>query len=250
VIYLDEDLPNHWKVFKAGIQFGPTGPALVLSLHVAAIGYARKYLTDGFVPLEFFSLNRLMPNALDVAKVMASRRVRLFKVCRGGYRIHDFHDWNVSASEIKDKRASDRARKQKQRARHKNVTPPVTPPVTAGHGEQVTGGVTPAVRVDSGGHQSLITNHVQAVQAGGFAADTFPQGCGNLGGGACQELEALDQATKKQLLKMAFVVLDNEPEGEFADWREGLKRMLARHGFTADPIAIADALEDALRARA
>lgn len=155
MVYLDEDLPNHPKIFRAGAHFGPTGPAMVLALHVACIAYARKFLTDGFVPTLFFSRNALVPGlchtksramshelstnvtrthdelptnfsesdyeplALAVANVMARRGIKLLHKRAGGFWVHDFDKWNQNASVIKKKR--EQARDRKRRSRQSKV---------------------------------------------------------------------------------------------------------------------------------
>jgi hypothetical protein len=50
----------------------------------------------------------------DVAKVLVDRRVRLWHRAHGGYRIHDFLQWNKPASEIKEMQEHERVKKAKQ----------------------------------------------------------------------------------------------------------------------------------------
>lgn len=231
MVYLDEDLPNHPKVFRAGITLGPTGPALVLALHVACIAYARKYLTDGFVPIEFFATNSLIPKAIDVAKAMASRRVKLLEPCRGGYRIHDFHEWNKKACDIKEKRESDRLRKQRQRSRHSG---PVTQGVTVGQVEDVTVGL----RADSRGHESLIPSHdqKQEKEPQRLRRDpSFPQ--------------PVENPTDAQLTKLAHTVVDEHPNDQFTDHKESLKAACSRKRFVCDAERIGKTLESVLAQR-
>jgi len=117
VIYLDEKLPTHPKIFKAGAMLGPDGPAQALALFVAGIGYAREHLTDGYLPDGFVSSCGLVQTPQSVAKALASRSVRLWHRRRGGYQIHDFEDWNRKASQVKEKREKERQRKASWRAR-------------------------------------------------------------------------------------------------------------------------------------
>lgn len=101
-----DDLPSHPKILRAGEALGPHGVARVLALYVSAIGYARTHMTDGFVP-NFFLGSKSNARA---AEVMSWSSVGLFRRVRGGYQIHDFHDFNRSANEEKDFRAKERAR--------------------------------------------------------------------------------------------------------------------------------------------
>jgi hypothetical protein len=116
VLYLDDHLPTHPKIFKAGARLGQDGPALALALFVAGLSYAREHLTDGFVPDQFVASCGLVQTPQSVARVLSSRAVRLWHKTRGGYQIHDYHDWNQKASEVKEKREADRRRKAAQRA--------------------------------------------------------------------------------------------------------------------------------------
>lgn len=127
MIYLDDKLPTHPKIFKAGAMLGKHGPAQAFSLFVAGIGYAREHLTDGFLPDQFVTSCPLVGEAKEVAKALADRRVKLWHRTRGGYVIHDFHEWNKKASEIKEKRARDRRRKTSGTNGHATVNPDLIP---------------------------------------------------------------------------------------------------------------------------
>jgi hypothetical protein len=115
VIYLDELLPSHKKILKAGTLIGEArgGRLSALGLFVAAIAYARLYLTDGVVPEEYL---------LEVGKsrdvIEALRKVRLLKKVSGArYQIHDFHQWNKSAEQIEHEREVTRNRLRRFRGK-------------------------------------------------------------------------------------------------------------------------------------
>jgi hypothetical protein len=116
VIYVDDRLPRHPKIFRAGERLGTNGPAQALALFIAGLAYAREHLTDGFIPYEFVSSCGLVQTPQSVAGVLCSRTVRLWHRTRGGYLIHDYGDWNLKASEIKRKREKERIKKAAQRA--------------------------------------------------------------------------------------------------------------------------------------
>ena len=128
MLYIDDRLPRHPKILKAGQHLGRNGPAQVLAVYVAGLAYAREHLTDGFLPAGFVnSLVVLVQTPQDVINAMVSRGVGLWHRVPGGYRIHDYHDWNDKAASIKEKRDKWRAKKAAQRreetGRFQNVSP-------------------------------------------------------------------------------------------------------------------------------
>jgi hypothetical protein len=127
VLYIDDKLPTHPKILKAGSRLGENGPAHALALFLAGLAYAREQLTDGFIPDQFVVGCPLVRRPLDVARVLADRRVSLWHKVRGGYLIHDYHDWNDKAQVLKDKRQKAREKKARQRAAAAAASPPVSP---------------------------------------------------------------------------------------------------------------------------
>lgn len=119
MLYVDDKLPRHPKIFKAGAMLGDNGPAQALALFMDGLSYAREHLTDGFIPDKFVSSCGLVQTPQSVAKALSSRSVKLWHRVRGGYRIHDYHDWNKKASEIKKKRREERDKKRAQRETEK-----------------------------------------------------------------------------------------------------------------------------------
>jgi len=132
MLYVDDKLPRHPKIFKAGAFLGKSGPAQALALYMDGLSYAREHLTDGFIPDQFVANCALVGCPLDVAKALADRRVRLWHRVRGGYRIHDYHHWNKNASEIKEKREAERKKKALQRAGKDGATNVVSRDVSPG----------------------------------------------------------------------------------------------------------------------
>lgn len=117
---LTDNIAQHPKIVRAGeLLGGPDGRAKALALYVAAIGYARHFLTDGFVPDAWLGTNGTVEQGRDVAKIFTDRRVRLFHRRAGGYVIHDFVEINGNAHAIKEKREKERARIAAFRARQK-----------------------------------------------------------------------------------------------------------------------------------
>lgn len=115
MLYLDDKLPSHPKILKAAAKLGPNGYALALSMYVVGLGYAREHLTDGFIPTKFVTSCGHFQTPQSIANVLCSRTIRLWHRKPGGYQIHDYHDWNRKAKDVKEKREKDRIKKQRQR---------------------------------------------------------------------------------------------------------------------------------------
>jgi hypothetical protein len=106
---LDDALIDHQKIFDAGAALGRNGPALALALYSLGLMYANKHLTDGFLSEAVVRNFRHVDDPLRVAGALT--KVALFERVSGGFKIHDFHDYNPSARSVKDKRKEDRRRK-------------------------------------------------------------------------------------------------------------------------------------------
>jgi len=118
---LADTLAEHPKIVLAGTLLGVvTGRSEALAMYVAAIGYSRHYITDGFISDAWISELRWISSGEAVAKALSAPRVCLWKRVKGGYRIHDFHHWNAKASDIKQKRLSERQRLAAHRTAKRN----------------------------------------------------------------------------------------------------------------------------------
>jgi hypothetical protein len=116
MLYLDDRLLTHPKILKAGDLLGTGGASRALHLYVLGIGYARANLTDGFIPRSFISSCGVVSKSSFVAKALSARGIGLWRKVRGGYVIHDYHDYNPKAVTVKKNRAADRLRKTLERA--------------------------------------------------------------------------------------------------------------------------------------
>lgn len=115
-----DTLATHPKFLTAGRLIGtPSGVGEAIALYVAAVGYSRHFMTDGKVSADFISHSVVAADPERVAKVLADKRVRLWHVVPGGYRIHDYHDWNDKARDVKQKRQAEAARVRDFRKRSK-----------------------------------------------------------------------------------------------------------------------------------
>lgn len=115
---LRDDIAHHRKFLLAGKLIGGlAGPSRALALYVAAIGFARDGLTDGVIPDEFVDKFWLDSRPKSVAKALTSRRVQLFHRIKGGYRIHDFHEYNGDAEKLRQQRELARERQRRHRVK-------------------------------------------------------------------------------------------------------------------------------------
>lgn len=178
-VRIDEDFVQHPKV----VQVGPFGVAL----QVAALCYANRNLTDGFVPYGavrmLLDFNRIGENIGEKVELwsevgamnIASRLVEagLWEEVEDGFQIHDFEDYQPSRQDVLAEREKTRDRVAKHRAAKRKgnaagnsrsnavtnapVTPPPVPvPVPLNHGvvsegdtEEIAEGVLTVVEFDA-----------------------------------------------------------------------------------------------------
>lgn len=115
---LEDNIAHHPKFLLAGqLIGGPAGASRALALWVAAIGYARAGLTNGVVHDAFVTKFALDSDPKKVANALSSRRVRLFHRVKGGYKVHDFTEYNGTADKLRYQRELAKARKRRQRAK-------------------------------------------------------------------------------------------------------------------------------------
>src|SRR6478735_2915490 len=103
-------------MFAAARHLGRRGHARAFGVYMAGLCYANGHLTDGFLAesvVESFKIDR---TPKEVAAVLAFPDVGLWEVVAGGWRIHDYHQFNPKAADVKDKLAADRDRKREERA--------------------------------------------------------------------------------------------------------------------------------------
>jgi hypothetical protein len=107
-VRIDEEFPRHPKVVKAG----PLG----MAMHVAALCYCNQYLTDGFVPraivaglidLSGIGMRQWMGEVAGGGEdatwelvVQDLEAAGLWEREQGGWRIHDYHDYQPSREHV------------------------------------------------------------------------------------------------------------------------------------------------------
>ena len=108
-VRIDDGLVDHPKVLSAGALLGRYGVARALAVYIEGLTYAGRKLTDGALLTAVVRQFKTDPRPLAVAKVLTD--VGLWEVTPNGFQVHDYHDFNPSADEVKKKRAKDRHRK-------------------------------------------------------------------------------------------------------------------------------------------
>jgi len=112
---LDDELLDHPKLAAAGRELGRNGRCLALGFYTYALMWCNRHLSDGLLPVEIVeTFSGFVVDPLRVAEAL--QRAGLFDTHERGYRIHDYGEYNPSASEIKAKRKYERNKKRAQRA--------------------------------------------------------------------------------------------------------------------------------------
>lgn len=130
-VKVDDGFPEHQKVVEAGRHLGKRGGrGRVIAIWQVAMCYCNRNLTDGFIDeptVRTWTLYDQKP--FDVALVMAlplsDGRPGLMVRVDGGFRMHDYDDYQPSATEVRAKRKKDRDRKRAERLARLGVQPPV-----------------------------------------------------------------------------------------------------------------------------
>lgn len=99
---IDDQIAHHPKFIDAG--------PIASWLWVCGNAYCNKYLTDGFIRSSALGTLGGVTNAKRWAEVLV--KVGLWEAAAGGYRVHDFHDFNPTAQEVRANREWDRRRKE------------------------------------------------------------------------------------------------------------------------------------------
>ena len=113
---IDDDAPSHPKMFRAGLE--------AFGLWVAGNCYCNHRLTDGFIASDDLAL--LFPGThLQRLRRCADKLVeaRLWEIVDGGWQVHDFHEYNASADQVKAERQAAKERKDRWRERRGNAVP-------------------------------------------------------------------------------------------------------------------------------
>lgn len=111
---LDDELIDHRKIFAAGEALGRNGPAIALGFYTVGLLWSNKHLTDGHLPSPVVRSFRHVAQPDLVADALV--KAGLWEKNGSGYQIHDYDEFNPSATQVKAKRRQDRLRKRAERA--------------------------------------------------------------------------------------------------------------------------------------
>ena len=115
-VRVDENFPEHPKVLKAGELLGENGCGRAAAVWLEALCYANKHLTDGFISKAVARRFRLDTNPLQVIRIFSRKSVALFESKIGGWKIHDYHNYQFAKAEIEETRQKARDRMRRVRA--------------------------------------------------------------------------------------------------------------------------------------
>jgi hypothetical protein len=104
-IRIDDHIAHHPKFTKVS----PTA----CWLWVTGLGFAQKYLTDGFIPTKSLAALSHIPNPQPFAAELVA--TKLWERRNTGFQIHDYLEFNDSARVVKARRKQDRLRKASSR---------------------------------------------------------------------------------------------------------------------------------------
>jgi hypothetical protein len=94
-VNLDDQMPEHPKIIS--LSDG------AFRLHVSAIAYCNRFLTDGIIHAE--TVARLVPRfRRSYLDELLRRMLWVEIVAAATYEIHDYLDWNKSRAEIEEQR--------------------------------------------------------------------------------------------------------------------------------------------------
>lgn len=129
-VRLADDFVDHPKVVEAG--------PLASWLYVCGLSYSNRYATDGFIPSG--QVRRLADVREPEALTRKLVEVRLWEPVQGGYRIHDYAEYQPSSAEVKrDREATSKRQAEFRRRRYEARNA-----ARNGHSNGVTNGVSNA----------------------------------------------------------------------------------------------------------
>jgi hypothetical protein len=113
-VRLDDGFPEHPKIVTAG------GDAAWL--HVCALGYCNRNLTDGHVPKDVLGRLSDRKSPKNLAKILCE--VGLWTDDGDHWSIHDYLDFQPTAESVKAEReqAKERQKRHREKLRHADVT--------------------------------------------------------------------------------------------------------------------------------
>lgn len=202
-VKLDDGFFDNDKIVAAGKD--------ARDLYLAGLCYCARQLTDGFIPEERLSRLAIEAGATDVkdavrrlCTVIRGARFPLWEAVDGGYRVHDYHEYNPTREEVlemREKRAeagklggqrSGEVRREAKEAKHEanaSAKPKQTPSKNEPHAHARTriqeenaskGAAAPADKPAQPGEARKLTDHQRCFGAisreWGFPANDIEKG--------------------------------------------------------------------------
>jgi hypothetical protein len=112
-VRVDDHLPDHPKVLALGRD-----RMAAMGLWLIGNCYAARHLTDGFIPLA-----ALPTGSSRLARLLVN--VGMWAEIRGGYKIHDYDEYQPTKARVLAERAKNRERLQRWRNTASNSVTPV-----------------------------------------------------------------------------------------------------------------------------
>lgn len=100
---IDDQIAHHPKFVDAG--------PIASWLWICGNAYCNKYLTDGFIQTSTLARLGAVTNARKWAERLVA--VGLWDRAEEGYQVHDFHDFNPTAAQVRERREAERVTKSK-----------------------------------------------------------------------------------------------------------------------------------------
>ena len=98
---LDDQLLGHRKILIAGEAIGRNGVPLATAMYTAALMWTNRQLTDGVIPLAAIKTFGFH-DPIVVAEALVE--AALWEKLAAAYRIHDFHEFNPPAADVREHR--------------------------------------------------------------------------------------------------------------------------------------------------
>jgi len=108
-VKLDDGFDDHPKIRALWMSYPPA-----LGLHVMALAYCARNLTDGLVH-SWYVAEKVPEKKRREAMTKALESVALWHPKSDGWELHDFLDFNPTASAVLEKRRADSERKRRGR---------------------------------------------------------------------------------------------------------------------------------------
>lgn len=105
-VRVDDSFADHPKIIAAG--------PLASWLYVCGLTYCARLLTDGFIPAGQVRKLADLDGAMQLAETLVE--CGLWERCDGGFRVHDFLQYNPTAEKVRADRKAAQERMQKHRS--------------------------------------------------------------------------------------------------------------------------------------